>query len=127
MQAIMKSLFDVFYLSFAIATGILLLRRGKEKMIRLLGAVCLVLGCGDAFHLVPRIMDYWLAGDFTALLGIGKLVTSLTMTLFYLLLEYVRRERYGIQGKSIVLNVFWGAVHPKNCALPFPAERVDVL
>ena len=107
MQAIMESLFDVFYLSFAIATGIHLLRRGKEKMIRLLGAACLVLGCGDAFHLVPRIMDYWLAGDFTALLGIGKLVTSLTMTLFYLLLEYVRRERYGIQGKSIVLNVFW--------------------
>lgn len=53
-------------------------------------------------------MDYWLAGDFTALLGIGKLVTSLTMALFYLLLEYVRRERYGIQGNSIVLNVFWG-------------------
>ena len=58
MPAVMESLFDVFYLVFAILTGITILRRAKDRMLYLLGAACLVLGCGDAFHLVPRVMDY---------------------------------------------------------------------
>ena len=103
MQAIMESLFDILYLLFAISTGIVLLRRGGGRLTRLLGVTSLVLGCGDAFHLVPRVMNYWLAGDFTAALGIGKLVTSITMTVFYLLLEYARRERYGVRGEKGLL------------------------
>ena len=107
MQAIMESLFDVCYLAFAILTGVTLLRRSNGQLVRLLGISALVLGCGDAFHLVPRVMDYWLPGDYTALLGIGKLVTSITMTVFYLLIEYARRERYHIQGEKAVLCAFW--------------------
>lgn len=107
MQAIMESLFDVCYLAFAILTGVVLLRRSNGQLVRLLGIAALVLGCGDAFHLVPRVMDYWLPGDFTALLGIGKLVTSITMTVFYLLIEYARRQRYHVQGEQAVLCAFW--------------------
>lgn len=121
MQAIMESLFDVFYLVFAISTGVVLLRRAAGKRLtRILGVTALVLGCGDAFHLVPRVMDYWLAGDFTAALGIGKLVTSITMTIFYLLLEYARRERYGIQGEKRVLTAFWvlAALRIALCLFP---------
>lgn len=120
MQAIMESLFDILYLLFAISTGIVLLRRGGGKLTRLLGVASLVLGCGDAFHLVPRVMDYWLAGDHTALLGIGKLVTSITMTLFYLLLEYARRERYGMRGEKGVLCTFWvlAAMRIALCLFP---------
>jgi len=120
MQAIMESLFDVCYLAFAIITGIVLLRRGGGKMMRLLGAASLLLGCGDAFHLIPRVMDYWLEGDFTAVLGIGKLVTSITMTVFYLLLEYARRERYGIRGEKGVLAAFWAlsALRIALCLFP---------
>ena len=36
----------------------------------------------------------------TAALGIGKLVTSVTMTAFYMLLYYVWRKRYGIKKRS---------------------------
>ena len=60
MQAIMESLFDICYLVFAIGTGISLLRRNGGRVVRMLGMASLVLGCGDAFHLVPRVMDYWL-------------------------------------------------------------------
>jgi len=107
MQVIMESLFDVCYLAFAILTGAAILRRHGGRLSRLLGIAALVLGCGDAFHLIPRVMDYWLPGDFTALLGIGKLVTSVTMTVFYLLVEYARRERCHIRGEKQVLAAFW--------------------
>ena len=51
-----------------------------------MGLAALILGCGDAFHLVPRVMHYFSTADLTAALGIGKLVTSVTMTVFYVLL-----------------------------------------
>ena len=51
-----------------------------------MGIATLVLGCGDAFHLIPRVMADWMPGDFTAAKGVGMLVTSVTMTVFYLLL-----------------------------------------
>ena len=68
--------------------------------------MALILGCGDAFHLVPRVLNYWVPGDWTAALGIGKLVTSITMTVFYLLLEHVRRIRYEIQEKTTLFAVY---------------------
>ncbi len=84
-----ESAFDILYLLFAVASGILILRRARNRTERLMGASALILGCGDAFHLVPRVLNYFAEADFTAALGIGKLVTSVTMTVFYVLLYYV--------------------------------------
>ena len=99
MPALPESIFDICYLIFAIFIGILLLRHsGGSRLIRLFGLMALVLGCGDAFHLVPRVLNYWIDADFTAALGIGKLVTSVTMTVFYVLMEYARSERYHVRG-----------------------------
>ncbi|MBQ4240525.1 MAG: hypothetical protein II672_05400 [Oscillospiraceae bacterium] len=81
-----ESSFIVVYLLFAVISGIILLIRDKKLM----GIATLVLGCGDAFHLIPRIMQHFIRRDITDLsapLGIGKLVTSITMTVFYLLLH----------------------------------------
>ena len=84
-----ESTFDILYLLFAIASGILILRRARGKTERHMGLAALILGCGDAFHLVPRVLNYFVEADFTAALGIGKLVTSITMTLFYVLMYYI--------------------------------------
>ena len=108
MPALPESIFDICYLIFAIVSGVLPLKNAKDKKdIRVFGIMTLLLGCGDAFHLVPRVLNYWTAGDYTAALGIGKLVTSVTMTLFYLLMEYARRERYKINGEKGVLTCVW--------------------
>lgn len=56
--------------------------------------VFLVLGCGDAFHLIPRVLNYFIEGDFALWLGLGKLVTSITMTVFYLLLYFLWLRAY---------------------------------
>ncbi len=84
-----ESAFDILYLLFAIGSGIVILRRARNRTEKLMGLAALILGCGDAFHLVPRVLNYFSEADFTAALGIGKLVTSITMTVFYVLLYYV--------------------------------------
>ncbi len=89
-----ESAFDVLYLFFAVACGVVILRRARGRTDRLMGFAALILGCGDAFHLVPRVLNYFVAADFTAALGVGKLVTSVTMTVFYVLLYYVWLGRY---------------------------------
>ncbi|MBF0580466.1 hypothetical protein IM774_11950 [Erysipelotrichaceae bacterium RD49] len=97
MQAVFETLFDICYLVFVIAIGILILNKAKgRKEFILFGAMAVILGCGDAFHLVPRMIALCTTGmqDYAAALGIGKLITSITMTLFYVLLYYVWKTLY---------------------------------
>ncbi len=115
-----ESAFDVLYLLFAITSGIVILARAKDRPGRLMGISALTLGCGDAFHLVPRVLDYFSDADFAALLGIGKLVTSVTMTFFYVLLYYVRLEYFSEKDKKEVTAAVWvlAAVRTVLCAFP---------
>ena len=81
-----ESAFDIVYLLFAITAGIYILCRRRDRIGKLMGFATLILGCGDAFHLVPRVLNYFIDADLTVWLGVGKLVTSVTMTVFYLLM-----------------------------------------
>ena len=55
MQAIMETLFDIFYLTSVITLGILMAsRKQAQKQYRLFGIMAILLGFGDAFHLIPR-------------------------------------------------------------------------
>lgn len=103
MQAIMETIFDIVYLSTVVTLGVLMIRGSKgEKQYFLYGIMAVMLGCGDAFHLIPRALALCTTGlaSYTVSLGIGKLVTSVTMTIFYVLLYYVWRERYAVTGKK---------------------------
>ena len=84
-----ESTFDILYLVLVILWGCQILKKARGRTERLMGQAALILGIGDAFHLVPRVLNYFVAADFTAALGIGKLVTSITMTLFYVLMYYI--------------------------------------
>ncbi|OUP10811.1 hypothetical protein [Anaeromassilibacillus sp. An200] len=103
MQAIMETLFDAVYLISVITIGILMIRESKgNPQFRLFGWMAVVLGAGDSFHLIPRAVALCTTGleNFTVALGIGKWITSVTMTVFYVLLYYVWRQRYGIRGQG---------------------------
>ena len=111
-----ESTFDVLYLLFAIVSGIIILRRAWNKTEKQMGLAALILGCGDAFHLVPRVLNYFVAADFTEALGIGKLVTSITMTVFYVLLYYVWLGYYQEkENRSLTIGVWTLAL--VRCAL----------
>ena len=111
MQAVMETLFDTVYLISVITIGIVMIRRCKgERQFRLFGCMAVVLGAGDAFHLVPRALALCTTGleHYTAALGIGKLITSVTMTIFYVLLYYVWRLRYQVQGRKGLTAAVYG-------------------
>lgn len=103
MQAIMETLFDAVYLITVITLGILMIRQSAgRKQYFLFGIMAVTLGAGDAFHLVPRAVALCTTGleNYTTALGIGKFITSITMTLFYVILYYVWRLRYEVQGRT---------------------------
>ena len=95
-----ESTFDILYLLFAILTGILILIKHRNKNDVLMGTAALVLGLGDSFHLVPRVLNYFVDADFTWYLGFGKLVTSITMTIFYILVFLLYKSVYNKDDKS---------------------------
>ena len=102
-QAIVETLFDAVYLVSVITIGILMIRGSKgNRQFQLFGWMAVLLGAGDSFHLIPRALALCTTGleSFTVQLGLGKWITSVTMTIFYVLLYYVWRERYGIRGKN---------------------------
>ena len=103
MQAIAETVFDAVYLVTVLTLGISMLRKpNAERQHRLFGLMAVVLGAGDAFHLVPRAYALCTTGleQHAAALGAGKWITSITMTVFYVLLYYVWRERYHVRGRS---------------------------
>ena len=103
MQAFMVTLFDAVYLTLVIAIGLRMIWSSQgNRQFRLFGIMAVVLGAGDAFHLIPRAVALCTTGleHYTAALGLGKWITSITMTIFYVLLYYVWRQRYHITGRG---------------------------
>lgn len=109
MQGIMETCFDVVYLFTVIVLGVLMIRKSAGRtQVKLFGIMAVVLGCGDAFHLVPRAYSLLTDGlaAHAAALGFGKLVTSVTMTVFYVILYHVGKQRYGWKSKGIEICVY---------------------
>lgn len=105
MERIMESIFDIAYLVVVITLGLTLVRwSGRDMETRLLGIMALVLGIGDAFHLIPRVYALNAGGPeaHAALLGVGKAVTSVTMTVFYVILYLVWKRHYHVKTSRLL-------------------------
>ncbi|MFA6776123.1 MAG: hypothetical protein WCQ66_04965 [Sphaerochaetaceae bacterium] len=119
MQAVFETVFDIAYLSFVLATGIRMLAQGKK-----IGMCAVILGGGDAFHLIPRAVALWTDGlaAHSASLGIGELITSITMTVFYLLLYRYTIRDVGKETKSFAITLYVLAILRISLCL-FPQNR----
>lgn len=109
MQKIFETLFDIFYLTTVIYLGITMMKKSKgSKEFFLFGLMALVLGLGDSFHLIPRAVALNTKGldAFTFYLGLGKAITSVTMTIFYVLLYHVYKERYQVNEKRLDITIY---------------------
>lgn len=87
--------FDILYMLIAFVLGMILLMTGVESPERTLaGIMALVLVGGDAFHLVPRIIVIVKGEEekYRRALGKGKQITSITMTIFYVILWMIGLE-----------------------------------
>ncbi len=121
----MEPIFSVAYLVAVIFLGVRLVRGADNGQRKLFGIAALVLGCGDAFHLVPRI--YGLLTDTmaasTAALGFGKLVTSITMTVFYVLLYHVWCMRYQKPARGALTWAVYALAAIRIALCLFPQNR----
>ena len=94
MRKVMEPSFYYLYLLAIVLIGGFLIVQGirKKNLFWILGIACVTLGLGDAFHLIPRAIGIYSetldnpSESLAFYLGIGKLITSITMTVFYALL-----------------------------------------
>lgn len=110
MQAIMETLFDAIYLIGVITVGFKMAAKNNgNKQYKLFGLMAVLLGAGDSFHLIPRCYALFTTGleANAAALGIGKFITSITMTIFYVILYHIWRQRYNIEGqKGLTISIY---------------------
>lgn len=121
MQGIMEGIFDACYLTTALVLGIWMLIKAKSPYTRLFGAMAVLLAAGDAFHLIPRIVA--LCGNgleaYAFELGLGKLITSITMTIFYIILFALVEMRIGKRSKALEISMLaLAAVRIGLCCFP---------
>lgn len=92
MPDIMESVFSVCYLAFGLIAGVVYLcNTSGRTLVLLYGVATLVLCFGDMFHLVPRVARA-VKGPTPGIINwmnTGLQVTSISMTIFYILLLYI--------------------------------------
>lgn len=111
MRIIMESAFDIIYLFSVISIGIYMIKNSpKSSESNMFGWMSVVLGVGDAFHLIPRVYALNTTGmeANAAFLGFGKAVTSVTMTIFYLILYYIWKKRYSVSNTKSMDKIMIG-------------------
>lgn len=106
----LEVIFDLLYLFISLSIGILLLLSTSGNSIRLLaGLMSIILVVGDAFHLIPRILLISTGDEksYLNILGRGKQITSITMTLFYIFLWNIGIMINGIINHNVWTYVFY--------------------
>lgn len=120
---IFESVFDALYLIAALILGFILISSKLNNDARMLaGIMAIVLACGDAFHLLPRILLIITHKEerLRRSLGIGKQITSITMTVFYLFMWQIGLMIFSpnIGNLWTYLVYFLAAVRILLCLLP---------
>lgn len=105
-----ESVFDILYLLSVISISILIIRKGiikKQKATIIFGLMGFLLGFGDSFHLIPRIIGHLTTGldDYQQSLGIGKLLTGITMTIFYYLIYLFFSMKTNFKNRKIFVTL----------------------
>ena len=106
-----ESVFDIAYLTFDLVAAIVFATQAQGRTVFwLLALLSLVLGAGDAFHLVPRVVRELRGTDehTEARLGLGLQVSSITMTAFYVILYHIWRTLFPqVEISPVVPAIVW--------------------
>lgn len=103
--------FDFIYLFIVFVSAIILYKTAEIGNLRWKFALMtFLLGGGDSFHLVPRIATLLdnKGRDYTIFLGMGKFITSITMTIFYLFLWEIGKEYYNYNISNYISIIVYG-------------------
>lgn len=125
-MVLIESTFDIIYLSTVLISAALLCLSAATGSLRWqFGLMALILGVGDSFHLIPRIYALWDSGrkDHTALLGIGKLIASVTMTIFYVILWHIGMLHYPNSSPAYLTQIIYLLAILRIAFCLFPQNR----
>jgi hypothetical protein len=127
MPEIGESVFDIGYLLFDLIAAVLFFTKADgRQLFYLYGTLTLLLGGGDAFHLIPRV-DRALRGSTPSTekrLGFGLAVSSVTMTVFYILLMYIWMATFpGLTVPPILFVLVWGTALLRIILCLFPQNN----
>ena len=124
-----ESVFCIGYLLFDLIAGIIFLANSSDRLFLLYGIMTLLLGFGDAFHLVPRVVKH-LKGESERVrwwMNFGLAVTSVTMTVFYIILFYIWKIQNVGQGTqtissltAVFTGIIWGMALARIVICLFP-------
>lgn len=121
---LMEAVFDTCYLLFDLIAGILFFAFSHGSPLFLLyGVLTWTLCFGDAFHLVPRVLRAVKGSNekIERQLGIGLQISSITMTVFYILLLYIWKQTFCEMTAPVMLEILiWvsAAIRIAVCMLP---------
>lgn len=121
---LMEAVFDTCYLLFDLIAGILFFVFSHGSPLFLLyGILTWTLCFGDAFHLVPRVLRAVKGSNekIERQLGIGLQISSITMTVFYILLLYIWKQTFYEMTAPVMLEILiWvsAAIRIVVCMLP---------
>lgn len=121
---LMEAVFDTCYLLFDLIAGILFFAFSHGSPLFLLyGVLTWTLCFGDAFHLVPRVLRAVKGSNekIERQLGIGLQISSITMTVFYILLLYIWKQTFYEMTAPVMLEILiWvsAAIRIAVCMLP---------
>lgn len=121
---LMEAVFDTCYLLFDLIAGILFFSFSHGSPLFLLyGILTWTLCFGDAFHLVPRVLRAVKGSNekIERQLGIGLQISSITMTVFYILLLYIWKQTFYEMTAPVMLEILiWvsAAIRIVVCMLP---------
>ena len=119
---IFESSFCILYLLFAFIAGLVFLINSKEQIFLMYYILTFTLCFGDSFHLVPRIIrnikgnsnkvEWWM--------NLGLIITSITMTVFYIILFYIWKIKYAKDVLLLIDTIIWiiSIVRIVLCLLP---------
>ena len=127
MPQIGEAVFCIGYLVFDLIAAIVFFANARSSQVSLLfGVLTIILGGGDAFHLVPRIIKAF-RGDSAGIewwSGLGLMVSSITMTVFYVLLFYIWKAIFPeVSYPSILPVLIWGSAAIRILLCLFPQNN----
>lgn len=121
---IFESVFDIAYLCFDLIAAVIFFARADGRtVLYLFGILTILLGGGDAFHLIPRVkmqlhdLDEKTKHD----MNLGVAITSVTMTGFYLILTMIWRQLFPkVEAPQVLFIIIWvtGALRIILCMFP---------
>lgn len=119
----LEVVFDIFYLIFGIKSIFIFMKFYKQSdLISMVAFMTAILIFGDAFHLVPRIFVILSKDEvkFRPALGIGKQITSITMTIFYIFLWRISNHLYmeNIDSRLDIIVYLFALIRIIICLMP---------